>query len=131
MAKKRKKKATARKKKAPARKKKAPARKKKASSKRKAAPKKKKSGKKRKPNPAFMKQHPVTDNLKTVLGVSKVSYPQATKLVWVFIRKHKLQDKVNRRMIHVKGNALGKIFPGKSKVSMFDLPKGIQRNLKK
>ena len=93
--------------------------------------KKKKSGKKRKPNPAFMKQHPVTDNLKVVVGTNKVSYPQATKLVWVYIRKHKLQDKVNRRMIHVKGNALGNLFPGKSKVSMFELPKGIQRNLKK
>ena len=90
---------------------------------------KKKSGKKRKPNPAFMKEHKVTDQLKAVIGKSKISRPQATKLVWAYIKKSKLQDKKNGRLINIGNSKLKGLF-SKSQISMFDIPKGINKHLK-
>ena len=95
--------------------------------------KKKKAGgkkKKRKANPAFMRSFKTTPDLKAIVGSSSISRPQATKKIWEYIHKHKLQDKKNRRQINVGGTALGKLFPGKKNVSMFELPKGLNRHLK-
>ena len=86
--------------------------------------------KKRKANPAFMRSFKTTPLLQAVVGASSISRPQATKKIWEYIRKHKLQDQKNRRQINVGGTALGKLFPGKKSVSMFDLPKGVSKNLK-
>ena len=92
---------------------------------------KKKAGKKkRKANPAFMRNFQTTPALKAVVGASSISRPQATKKIWEYIRKHGLQDKKNRRQINVSGSALGKLFPGKRSVSMFDLPKAVSKHLK-
>ena len=86
--------------------------------------------KKRKANPAFMRSFKTTPILQAVVGASSISRPQATKKIWEYIRKHGLQDKKNRRQINVGGTALGKMFPGKRSVSMFELPKGVSRHLK-
>ena len=86
--------------------------------------------KKRKANPAFMKSFKTTPILQAVVGASSISRPQATKKIWEYIRKHKLQDKKNRRQINVGGTDLGKMFPGKKSVSMFDIPKGVSKHLK-
>ena len=111
--------------------KKKPAKKKKAAKKKKKVVKKKpaKKKKKRKPNPAFMKEHPVTSALQAVVKSSTISRPQAMKKIWDYIRKHGLQDKKNRRQINLDAT-LGKLFPGKKSVIMFELPKGVSRNLK-
>lgn len=85
---------------------------------------------KRKPNAAFMKKMSVSDNLQKVIGVSSVSRPEATKRVWAYIRKHKLQDAKKRQWINVGGTDLGKIFPGKKTIRMFDIAKGLNKNLK-
>jgi len=85
---------------------------------------------KRKPNPAFMKKMACSDALKKVIGVSSVSRPEATKKVWAYIRKHDLQDAKNRRQINVGGTDLGKIFPGKKSITMFEIAKGLNKNLK-
>ena len=98
--------------------------------KKKPAKKKPAKKKKRKANPAFMKSFKTTPILQAVVGASSISRPQATKKIWEFIRKHKLQDKKNRRQINVGGTALGKMFPGKKSVSMFDIPKGVSKHLK-
>ena len=119
------------KKKKPAKKKKA-AKKKKPAKKKKAAKKKKtvkKKKKKRKPNAAFMKAHPATPALQAIVKSSSVSRPQAMKKIWDYIKKHGLQDKKNRRQINLD-STLGKLFPGKKSVVMFELPKGVSRNLK-
>ncbi|MBC6416181.1 MAG: SWIB/MDM2 domain-containing protein, partial [Bdellovibrionales bacterium] len=58
---------------------------------------------KRKVNSAFMKKMKVSSDLQKVIGVSSVSRPEATKKVWEYIRKHKLQDSKDRRMIKVGG----------------------------
>ena len=102
-----------------------PAKKRKVVRKKKAATKKK-----RKANPAFMRSFKTTPILQAVVGTSSISRPQATKKIWEYIRKHNLQDKKNRRQINVGGTALGKMFPGKRSISMFDLPKGVGKHLK-
>ena len=86
--------------------------------------------KKRKANPAFMRSFKTTPELKAVIGASSISRPHATKKVWEYIRKHKLQDNKNRRQINVGGTALGKLFPGKKSVIMFELPKQLSKHLK-
>ena len=85
---------------------------------------------KRKPNAAFMKKMSVSDNLQKVIEVSSASRPEATKRVWAYIRKHKLQDAKKRQWINVGGTDLGKIFPGKKTIRMFDIAKGLNKNLK-
>ena len=110
-------------------KKKKPAKKKVAVKKKKPAKKKVAVKKKRKPNAAFMKKFPVTDELKAVVGVSSISRPEAMKKIWVYIKKHKLQDKVNRRNINLDDN-MGKLFPRKKQVNMFELAKGVSKHLK-
>ena len=113
--------------------KKKPAKKKKVAKKKPAKKKKvakKKPAKKRKPNPAFMKAHKVTPALEAVVKSSSISRPQAMKKIWDYIKKNGLQDKKNRRQINLD-DRLGKLFPGKRSVTMFDLPKGVSRNLKK
>ena len=85
--------------------------------------------KKRKANPAFMRKFKVTPVLQALVGASSISRPQATKKIWEYIRKHGLQDKKVRRQINVGGTDLGKLFPKKKSVTMFDIPKGISKNL--
>ena len=97
--------------------------------KRKVAKKKAGGKKKRKVNSAFMKNFTASANLKAIVGASKISRPHATKKVWEYIKKNKLQDKKNRRQINVGGTALGKLFSGKKSISMFDIAKGIGKHL--
>lgn len=93
------------------------------------AAKKRAPAKKRKPNAAFMK--PVTPNekLAMVVGSSPLPRTELTKKLWVYIKKHGLQDKKNRRMINADA-ALKAVFGGKSQVSMFDMTKLVSKNLK-
>ena len=90
---------------------------------------KKKSGKKRKPNPAFMKTLSASANLSAVVGVPKISRPQAMKKIWQYIHKHGLQDAKDRRKINLDAN-LKKLFGGRSSITMFELAKGVSKNLK-
>jgi upstream activation factor subunit UAF30 len=95
----------------------------------KAAKKATKPKTKRKPNAAFMK--PVTPNekLAAVVGAAPLPRTELTKKLWVYIKKHNLQDKKNRRMINADA-ALKVVFGGKSQVSMFDMTKLVSKNLK-
>ena len=77
----------------------------------------------------FKKKLRTTPELETVIGVSFASQSEATKKIWEYIRKYKLQDKKNLRQINIDGTALEKIFPGKKSISVFDLPAGINKHL--
>ena len=103
--------------------------KKKAAKKTKAKKVAKKKGAKRKPNAAFMK--PVTPNEKLALVVGAAPLPRTelTKKLWIYIKKHGLQDKKNRRMINADA-ALKAVFAGRAQVSMFDMTKLVSKNLK-
>lgn len=93
----------------------------------KAAPKKPKA--KRAPNPAFMKPLTPSDALAAVIGAAAAARTEITKKVWDYIKKNKLQDAINRRMINAD-EALRKVFGGKSQVSMFEMTKLISKHLK-
>ena len=108
-------------KKAPAKKaaKKAPAKK----------PAAKKSGAKRKPNAAFMKPMTPSSVLAAVVGSMPMPRTDVTKKIWDYIKKNKLQDAINKRLINAD-EKLRAVFGGKSKVSMFEMTKLVSGHLK-
>jgi upstream activation factor subunit UAF30 len=130
---KKKRKATKKSARKPARKAAEKAPKRKATKARRAAPKRKaakpKSKKKRKPNAAFMKPLRPSPMLALVIGPSPQPRTQVTKKIWDYIKKHKLQDNANRRMINAD-EKLKPVFGGKKKVSMFEMTKLVSRHLK-
>ena len=111
-------------KKAPA--KKAPA--KKAAAKKAPAKKAKAPAKKRTPNAAFMKAMTPSAALAAIIGDKPLPRTEVTKKVWEYIKKNKLQDAVNRRMINADAK-LKEIFK-KAQASMFEMTKMINAHLK-
>jgi chromatin remodeling complex protein RSC6 len=102
--------------------------KKKPAKKKKVAKKKAKKKSKRKPNPAFMKPLTPSAELAAVVGKKALPRTQVVKKIWAYIKKKKLQDKVNRRMINC--DATLKAVFGRPKVSMFDMNKLLKKHLK-
>lgn len=92
------------------------------------AAKKPAAKKKRKPNPAFMKPMTPSAALAAVIGPKARPRSQVAKSIWDYIKKHKLQDNKNRRMINADAN-LKVVFGGKSQVSMFDMTKLVSKHL--
>lgn len=92
----------------------------------KAAPKKKSA---RKPNAAFMAPLTPSTALAEVVGSKPIPRTEIVKKIWDYIKKNNLQDKKNRRMI----NADGKLRPlfGKDQISMFELAKVVNKQVKK
>ena len=97
----------------------------------KAAPKKaaKKSGAKRKPNAAFMKAMTPSAVLAAVVGSMPLPRTEVTKKIWDYIKKNKLQDAINRRLINAD-EKLRAVFGGKKQVSMFEMTKLVSNHLK-
>jgi chromatin remodeling complex protein RSC6 len=95
------------------------------------APKKaaKKSSAKRKPNAAFMKAMTPSAVLAAVIGSSPMPRTEVTKKIWDYIKKNKLQDAINRRLINAD-EKLRAVFGGKGKVSMFEMTKLVSNHLK-
>ncbi|MFM8467761.1 MAG: SWIB/MDM2 domain-containing protein [Oxalobacteraceae bacterium] len=83
----------------------------------------------RKPNAAFMKPLTPSAALAVVIGAKPLPRTDVTKKVWDYIKKHKLQDSVNRRNINAD-DALKAVFNGKKTVSMFEMTKLISGHLK-
>ena len=90
------------------------------------APAKKKS--KRKPNAAFMKPMTPSPALAAVIGPKARPRSQVAKSIWDYIKKHKLQDAKNRRMINADAN-LKVVFGGRGQVSMFEMTKLVSKHL--
>jgi upstream activation factor subunit UAF30 len=109
----------------PAAKKAAPAKKKPAAKK----PAAKKPAAKRKPNAAFMKAMTPSAVLAAVVGATPMPRTEVTKKIWDYIKKNKLQDAVNRRLINAD-EKLKAVFGGKGKVSMFEMTKLVSNHLK-
>ena len=108
----------------PAAKKAAPA--KKAPAKKAAA---KKPAAKRTPNAAFMKAMTPSAALAAVIGDKPMPRTEVTKKIWDYIKKNKLQDAINRRLINAD-EKLKAVFGGKGKVSMFEMTKLVSNHLK-
>jgi len=84
--------------------------------------------KKRVPNPAFMKPMTPSAVLASVVGDSPMPRTEVVKRMWVYIKKNKLQDAVNKRMINAD-EKLKALF-GRAQVSMFEMTKIINKHLK-
>ena len=89
----------------------------------------KKPAAKRKPNAAFMKPMTPSASLAAVVGNSPMPRTEVTKKIWDYIKKNKLQDSINRRLINAD-EKLKAVFGGKGKVSMFEMTKLVSNHLK-
>ena len=89
----------------------------------------KKTAAKRKPNAAFMKAMTPSSVLAAVVGGMPMPRTEVTKKIWDYIKKNKLQDAVNKRLINAD-EKLRAVFGGKSKVSMFEMTKLVSNHLK-
>ncbi len=97
----------------------------------KAAPKKAaKKPAKRKPNAAFMAALTPSESLGAVVGSKPIPRTEMIKKIWDYIKKNKLQDSKNRRMINAD-EKLKVLFAGKKQISMFELAKIVNNNVKK
>jgi upstream activation factor subunit UAF30 len=89
----------------------------------------KKAASKRKPNAAFMKPVQPSDTLAEVVGNKPIPRTEVTKRLWAYIKKNKLQDQKNRRMIKAD-DTLKSVFGGKAQVNMFEMTKLVNKHLK-
>ena len=93
---------------------------------------KKTAGKKktaRKANAAFMAPVTPSATLAAVVGAKPIPRTEVTKRLWAYIKKNKLQDQKNKRMI--KSDAtLKAVFGGKAQVNMFEMTKLVSKHLK-
>jgi upstream activation factor subunit UAF30 len=82
----------------------------------------------RKPNAAFMRPLTPTGPLAAIVGSVPMPRTEVTSQIWKYIKKNKLQDAVNRRMINAD-DKLKALF-GKAQASMFELTKYVSKHLK-
>ncbi len=82
----------------------------------------------RKPNAAFMRPLKVSEELAMVVGNGPMPRHEVVKKLWVYIHKHGLQDKTNKRNINADAN-LKAVFSGKGTVDMFEMQKLISKHL--
>jgi upstream activation factor subunit UAF30 len=95
-------------------------------------PAKKKVAKKkvaRKPNAGFMAALTPSSSLAEVIGAKPMPRTEMVKQIWVYIKRHKLQDSKNRRMINADAK-LKVVFGGKTQISMFELAKVLSKHVK-
>lgn len=83
----------------------------------------------RRPNAAFMAPVTPSPALAEVVGSKPIPRTEVTKRLWAYIKKNKLQDTKNRRMIKADGT-LKPVFGGKSSVNMFEMTRLVGKHLK-
>jgi chromatin remodeling complex protein RSC6 len=88
----------------------------------------KKAAGKRKPSAAFMRPLELSSSLAAVLGPKALARTEVVKKLWVYIKKHNLQDPKNKRNINAD-DKLKAVF-GKGTVNMFEMTKLISKHLK-
>ncbi len=82
----------------------------------------------KKANSAFMKPMTISEDLAAVVGKGPMPRSEVVKALWVYIKKHNLQDAKNKRNINADAN-LKKVFGGKATVSMFEMTKLVSKHL--
>ena len=94
-----------------------------------AAPAKKAAAKTpRQAGSAFMKAMTPSAALAAVIGDKPMPRTEVTKKVWEYIKKHKLQDAVQKRVI-IADAKMKEVF-GKAKADMFEMTKLVNGHLK-
>lgn len=81
-----------------------------------------------KSNSAFMKPMTISPELAAVIGSGPMPRSEVVKELWVYIKKHDLQDPKNKRDILADEN-LKKVFDGKEVVNMFEMTKLVSKHL--
>ena len=81
-----------------------------------------------KANSAFMKPMTVSPELAEVVGKGPMPRSEVVKALWVYIKKHDLQDPKNKRNINADAN-LKAVFGGKAMVNMFEMTKLVSKHL--
>lgn len=76
-----------------------------------------------------MKPMTPSASLGEVVGTKPLPRTEVTKKLWAYIKKNKLQDAINRRLINAD-EKLRAVFGGKGKVSMFEMTKLVSNHLK-
>ena len=89
---------------------------------------KKAPAKKRTVNAAFMKALTPSSALAAVVGAAALPRTEVVSKLWTYIKKNKLQDAVNKRMINADAK-LKEVF-NKAQVSMFEMAGLIGKHLK-
>ena len=79
-------------------------------------------------NSAFMKPMVVSPELAEIVGAGPMPRSEVVKALWVYIKKHDLQDPANKRNINAD-EKLKKVFEGKSVVNMFEMTKLVSKHL--
>jgi len=82
----------------------------------------------RTPNAAFMKPLTPSADLAAVVGKDPLPRTEVVKRMWDYIKKAKLQDATNKRLINAD-DKLKKVF-GKAQVNMFEMTKLVGAHLK-
>ncbi len=94
----------------------------------KAAPKKAAKKVARKPNAAFMAPKTPTGPLAAIIGDKPLPRTEITKQIWAYIKKNKLQDAVQKRIINADEKM--KALFGKAKADMFEMTKLVNKYIK-
>lgn len=81
-----------------------------------------------KANSAFMKPMKISEDLAVVVGKGPMPRSEVVKALWVYIKKHGLQDEKNKRNINAD-EKLAKVFGGKKTVTMFEMAKLVSPHL--
>ena len=79
-------------------------------------------------NPALLKPLALTADLEAVVGKGPMSRGEVVKKIWVYIKKHDLQNPENKREI-LADDKLKKVF-GRDKCTMFEMNKYIAAHVK-
>jgi chromatin remodeling complex protein RSC6 len=77
---------------------------------------------------AFFKKLKVSPELQAIVGAKEMARTEVVKKLWIYIKKHKLQDPNNLRDI-IPDEKLAKVFGSKRKVNMFKMTKIISGHL--
>ena len=83
----------------------------------------------RQANPALLKPMHLSADLEAVIGKGPMSRGSVVKEIWVYIKKHDLQNPKNKRNI-LADDKLKKLFGGKAEVTMFEMTKLVSAHLK-
>mgnify|MGYP000309536737 CR=1 FL=1 len=76
----------------------------------------------RKANPALLKPLDLSPELEAVVGKGPMPRSEVVKQLWVYIKKHDLQNPENKRNI-LADDKLKPLFGGKGEVTMFEMTK--------
>ena len=76
-----------------------------------------------------MKPMQLSADLEAVIGKGPMSRGEVVKQIWVYIKKHDLQNPSNKRNI-IADEKLLPLFGGKKEVTMFEMTKLVSAHLK-